>query len=206
MSTNTPIHLPTHMSIATKAGDKGTSSLIGGVRVRKDDPRIEAYGTVDELNAVVGLCLNYATASEVIVTLNQVQHHLFSVGAELASLGTPNETTKIKHSHVEFLEEALYKVESSLPQQKHFILPNGTKAASYLHLARTICRRAERRAVVCANIGAGAVGSNQIKNQAQNQVNSELVRYLNRLSDLLFLFARLENNQANCQEEKVKYE
>lgn len=125
-------------------------------------------------------------------TLAQVQHHLFIVGAELAALTSKKasvQTPKITTEHTEFLEKTLFPLEKELPTQKGFILPNGTEAAAHLHLARTICRRAERKVVGCGE---------------QYNVNPEISKYLNRLGDLLFLFARLEN-AGKVEEERVEY-
>jgi len=180
------------MSIATKTGDKGQTSLLGGERVHKNDVRIETYGTVDELNAAVGVALAYVQSSAIKNVLLQVQHDLFTVGAELSSLGTKKleiELPKITPEHVDFLDEAVKATETALPAQKGFILPNGTPGAVHLHMARTICRRAERRVSACDKLNP----------------NPEVMKYLNRLSDLLFLFARAEN-QGKVKEEYVKYQ
>jgi len=168
------------MSIATKTGDKGETSLIGGERVRKTDARIEAYGTVDELNASIGVAMSYIKAADAVEVLRHVQNHLFTIGADLAALtdNAPEELPKLSSKHLTFLEDALSKSEDTLEPQKNFILPKGTKGAAHLHLARTICRRAERRVIEC--------------NQKYS-VDPEVLRYLNRLSDVLFIFARKEN-------------
>ncbi len=178
------------MSIATKTGDKGQTSLLGGERVHKNDVRIETYGTVDELNAAIGVALCYIESPAIKEVLVQVQHDLFTIGAELATLGVKleKEFPKTTEEHVHFLDAALTMTEQALPAQKEFILPQGTKAAAHLHLARTICRRAERRTSACEKL----------------EPNPEIIRYLNRLSDLLFLFARAEN-QGKAKEEGVKY-
>lgn len=180
------------MSIATKTGDKGDTSLVGGERVRKTDPRIEAYGTVDELNACIGVALAYMTNSHLKTILTTVQHDLFTIGAELASITSKKLTMdlpRVSNKHLDSLDAELLVLEQQLPAQTSFILPNGTPAASHLHLARTICRRAERRVVECAQ---------------QHELNIELLKYLNRLSDYLFLCARKEN-QGHVAEEKVRY-
>lgn len=179
------------MSIATKTGDKGETSLIGGERLKKNDVRLEAYGTVDELNASIGVALCHIENSAIRNILEQIQHDLFTLGAELASL-TQKELTmnipRVTTEHLQFLDEALKTTEESLPKQKAFILPNGTLGAAQLHFARTICRRAERRAVGCDML----------------PINPLIIKYLNRLSDLLFLFARAEN-QGKIPEQEVKY-
>ena len=176
------------MSIVTKGGDKGETSLLGGQRVAKTDARIEAYGDVDELNASIGVALAYVKNSEAKKTLNKVQNDLFRVGAELSALGTKfTKFPRITAEHTDKIEKEVYKVEESLPKQRSFILPAGNEAAAHLHLARTICRRTERRAMACN----------------QNYPIPEVIKYLNRLSDLLFIYARQENKG---KDEPVKYD
>ena len=180
------------MSITTKTGDKGQTSLLGGERVHKNDVRIETYGTVDELNAAIGVALCHVKSKAIKDVLLQVQHDLFTVGAELSSLATKKleiELPKITPEHVDFLDEAVKATENALPAQKGFILPNGTLGAAHLHVARTICRGAERRVSACDVLNP----------------NPEIMKYLNRLSDLLFLFARAEN-QGKVEEEPVRYQ
>ena len=179
------------MSIATKTGDKGETSLLGGERIRKNDVRIEAYGTVDELNAALGVALAYVEGAAIKEVLTQVQHDLFTVGAEIAAMTSKQltmEIPRIMPEHLEFIDTALVTTENLLPTQRAFILPNGTGGAAHLHLARTICRRAERRVVACTEFN----------------LNPEIIKYLNRLGDLLFLFARAEN-QGKTDETVVKY-
>ncbi len=174
------------MSIVTKGGDKGQTSLLGGQRVPKNDARIEAYGDVDELNAAIGVALTYAKDKRARKILHQVLNDLFRIGAELAALGTKfTNFPKITAEHTLVIEKEVYRVEAKLPKQKSFILPAGNESATHLHLARAICRRAERKVV------------------ALNGANPELIKYLNRLSDLLFIYARLENKG---KDEPVKYD
>jgi cob(I)alamin adenosyltransferase len=174
------------MSIVTKGGDKGETSLLGGQRVPKTDARIEAYGDVDELNAAIGVALNYVKDEAAGKILHQVLNDLFRIGAELAALGTKfTQFPKITAEHTLAIEKEVYRVENELPKQDSFILPAGNESAAHLHLARAICRRAERKAV------------------ALKEVNPELIKYLNRLSDLLFIYARLENKG---KDEPVKYD
>ncbi len=174
------------MSIVTKGGDKGETSLLGGQRVPKNDLRIEAYGDVDELNAAIGIALTYAKDKTMKKTLHQVLNDLFRIGAELAALGTRfTKFPKITEAHTNAIEKEVYRVEAKLPKQRSFILPAGNESATHLHLARAICRRAERRVVALRN------------------VNPELIKYLNRLSDVLFIYARLENKG---KDEAVKYD
>lgn len=177
------------MSIATKTGDKGETSLLGGKRVKKTDARIEAYGTIDELNAILGVCMTKTHNKEINTVLSKVQNDLFRIGAELSSLGTDTKINipKITDKQMKYIDEALIDVETSLPVQKEFILPRGTESSTLLHLARTICRRAERATIKCE----------------EHNVSQLLVQYLNRLSDLLFLFARKENQG---YEQPVTYE
>lgn len=179
------------MSIATKTGDKGETSLIGGDRVRKNDVRIEAYGTVDELNALLGVCLTTIESPAVKSVISQVQHDLFTIGAELAALNGRQMSMplpRLDEEHMAFIDSALETTEGSLPPQRNFILPKGTPGAAHLHLARTVCRRAERAVAACDS----------------HTPNPTILKYLNRLSDLLFLFARLEN-KGKAPEEAVQY-
>lgn len=177
------------MSIVTKGGDKGETSLLGGQRVPKNDTRIEAYGTVDELNASIGVALAYAKNSAVKKILHQVLNDLFRIGAELAAIGTKfTKIPKMTPAHTESIEKEVYRVEAVLPKQRSFILPKGNESATHLHLARTICRRAERRVMMC---------------HEKYPCNPEIIKYLNRLSDLLFIYARLENKG---KDEPVSYD
>jgi len=172
------------MKIYTKTGDQGDTGLFGGPRVSKDDPRIEAYGTVDELNSVLGIVRAEALPPDVDLLLARIQCELFSLGAELA---TPDPaalgTALVGPSHSEALERAIDQYESQLEPLKQFILPAGTRSAAGLHLARTVCRRAERRLVT-------------LRSTAAEPVSGELVIYVNRLSDLLFVLAREANRRS----------
>lgn len=158
--------------IYTRTGDKGTTGLGDGSRVHKDSLRVEAYGTVDEVNSAIGLVLSAELADEVRDCLTRVQHELFDLGGELCMPGY----TMISADFVSGLERDLDHFNADLPALEDFILPGGSESAARCHLARTICRRAERRVISLA--GAEAV-------------NPESVRYLNRLSDLLFVVARV---------------
>jgi cob(I)alamin adenosyltransferase len=137
------------MRIYTRTGDTGETGLIGGQRVPKDDPRVEAYGTVDELNAVLGVARGYLRDQhELDALLERIQNELFDIGAELAS--PPERAAQfqtIEERHIRAMEEAIDRFEEELPPLRQFILPGGTQAAAYLHLARTVCRRAERQVV-----------------------------------------------------------
>ncbi len=179
------------MKIYTKTGDKGETSLVGGQRIAKDDPRIEAYGTIDELNSVVGLVISQLQKHSRIIAgdLTTIQHHLFDIGAELASLS--NRKTKaikiprVTERKITWLEKRIDRYTKDLAPLQAFILPGGTEAASSLHLARTICRRAERRIVALGRV---------------IEINHELVKYINRLSDYLFTAARLTNHQSGSED------
>lgn len=176
------------MKIYTKTGDAGDTGLFGGPRVRKDDVRIEAYGTVDELNAVLGLARAEPLSEPLGQTLVRVQSELFSVGAELA---TPDPfkhgTALIGEPHVTRLEQEIDQLEAGLAPLRRFILPAGSRGAAALHLARGVCRRAERRVITLA---AGEA----------NLQDGRLVRYLNRLGDYLFVAARYANAEAKIAE------
>jgi cob(I)alamin adenosyltransferase len=170
------------MKIYTRTGDEGDTGLFGGPRVRKDAPRIEAYGTVDELNAALGLARAANQPPEVDTVLLRVQHELFVLGAELACpQPTAAAVPRVDAAQVAALEAEIDRFEAGLPPLKQFILPAGASTAAHLHLARTICRRAERRVVALAAI---------------EPLSPVLVQYLNRLSDLLFVLARAANHAA----------
>lgn len=172
------------MSIVTKTGDGGETGLFGGGRVNKDDPRVEAYGEVDELNAALGLARAQKLDTSLDELLQEIQSQLFTVGSVLA---TPKESRaasvipQLRTSWAVAMEKQIAGFDRELLPLNAFILPGGTPAASALHLARTICRRAERRVVPLVRDG---------------QVNPDVVVYLNRLSDLLFTLARVANHRA----------
>jgi len=169
------------MKIYTKTGDAGETGLFAGPRVRKDDVRIEAYGAVDELNAFLGLARCELLPAEIETTLQRIQSELFSVGAELATPEPEKHgTALIDDSHTAALERAIDDMESHLPPLRNFILPAGNRGAALVHVARGICRRAERRVVTLAHTPG-------------SQVSERLVRYLNRLGDYLFVAARFAN-------------
>ncbi len=176
------------MKIYTRTGDAGSTGLFGGPRVSKDDARIEAYGTVDELNAALGCVRSVIAAGTFDPTLDrqleQVQHELFSIGAELASPDPDaHQLRVITTSHVARLESWIDEHEEGLAPLKQFILPGGTHAASILHLARAVCRRGERRVVTLAD-------------QDGVEISDAVIIYLNRLSDYLFVLSREANSQA----------
>lgn len=157
--------------IYTRTGDDGSTGLGDGSRTAKDDPRVEAFGTVDELNACIGLIRAEAAAAEVDPLLERIQHELFDLGGQLCMPGT----VLVRDEHVGGLERDLDELNSALPALEEFVLPGGGRAASCCHLARTVCRRAERRLLTL---------------HAEEAVDGAARRYLNRLSDLLFVIAR----------------
>ncbi|MFO0908335.1 MAG: cob(I)yrinic acid a,c-diamide adenosyltransferase [Isosphaeraceae bacterium] len=169
------------MKIYTKTGDDGTTGLLGPGRLRKDAARIEAYGTVDELNALVGVARSHPIDAEVDAFLAQVQDELFAVGAALADPDPQGRFHQaITARHIERIEQAIDALEARLPPLQQFILPGGTPGAALLHLARTVCRRAERQVV-------------HLMHEAGEHVDPPLLVYLNRLSDALFVAARVAN-------------
>jgi cob(I)alamin adenosyltransferase len=178
------------MKIYTRTGDTGTTGLFGGPRVSKDDDRIESYGTVDELNAAIGLARSMGVSPAIDGQLDQIQHALFSIGAELATPDPDAHQMRIiSQSHVERLEGWIDQHEQTIPELKHFILPSGHPASTSLHLARSICRRAERRVVTLAR-------------DPEAMISEDLIVYLNRLSDLLFVLTRVVNHEAGIAEVK----
>lgn len=182
------------MKIYTRKGDSGETSLYGGKRVSKNSDRIEAYGTVDELNSILGIALTKEPADRTNEILVRLQQELFILGADLATpAGSKTRIDRIQHKDIEQLESIIDELEDYLPSLKHFILPGGSECGATLHLARTVCRRAERAAVACAE-------------SENNQVSTESIIYLNRFSDLLFVLARYENHQSGAEETPWKGE
>jgi len=178
------------MKIYTKTGDAGETGLFAGARVRKDDTRIEAYGTVDELNAAIGLARAEPLPAVIEQTLERVQSELFSVGAELATPDPEKHgTALVGEAHIALLEKAIDHLEAGLPPLKHFILPAGCRGGALLHVARGVCRRAERRTVTLAS-------------SPNLEVSPRIVAYLNRLGDYLFVAARFANHEAKAIEMK----
>jgi cob(I)alamin adenosyltransferase len=177
------------MKIYTRTGDSGETGLFGGGRVPKDDARVAAYGEVDELNASLGLA-RAAGVGALDATCQLLQDQLFTVGAVLATpLGSKADAhiPHVQPEWVESMEATIDALEAELPPQTHFILPGGTPGSAALHLARTVCRRAERRVVPLFR---------------QSVVDASTVRFLNRLSDLLFVMARAVNHRAGVQDVK----
>ncbi len=175
------------MKIHTRTGDAGQTSLFAGGRVSKDHVRLHAYGSVDELNSLLGVVLAAGLPDALSASVQRVQHDLFIVGADLA---TPLDAAssyilRVGPEHVQTLEADIDQWEAALPELKHFILPGGSLGAALLHQARTVCRRAERWVVAL---------------QAGESINGEVLRYLNRLSDWLFVAARCANRAAGVAE------
>ena len=164
--------------VITRGGDKGATSLGDGTRLAKDAPRVEAYGTVDEANAAIGL-LRLHTTAEPDAMLARIQNDLFDTGADLCVPGEMGDRLRLTEAPSLRLEAEVAAMNASLPTLTTFILPGGTPAAAHAHLARTIVRRAERRVVTLA---------------ATETVNPEVIRFLNRLSDHLFVLGRHLNN------------
>lgn len=185
-----------NMKIYTKTGDSGTTSLFGGTRVPKDHIRIESYGTVDELNSHIGLIRDQEVGVHYKDILIEIQDRLFTVGAILA---TPPEKEVLKsgelrlkklgiiESDIELLENEIDQMEELLPPMTHFVLPGGHTTVSYCHIARCVCRRAERLAVHLNH---------------NEPINEFTITYLNRLSDYLFVLARKLSNDLNAEEVK----
>ncbi len=177
------------MKVYTKRGDAGETDLFGSGRVTKDDHRVEAYGEVDELNACVGQALATGVLPELVEPLRRIQSALFDVGSFLA---TPRSDVREKNGFAEVgpddvavLEAAIDRYDQELPPLEAFVLPGGSSAAAAFHLARTVCRRAERRVVSL---------------DREEKIGGHALEYLNRLSDLFFTLARLENHRAGVKE------
>ena len=172
--------------IYTRTGDEGQTSLGDGTRVPKTDARIEAYGTVDELNSTIGHVLSAGTADDVREWLERIQNELFDLGADLSvPEGADGERLRVTQEQIDGLEAVCDTANDELEPLKSFVLPGGTEQAARLHVARTVCRRAERRATELA---------------ASEPVNGLVLAYLNRLSDLLFILARAANQSAGAAE------
>lgn len=167
--------------IYTRTGDKGDTALGTGARVDKDDSRVEAFGTVDELNSLIGVVLSEEMPGEIRDLLTDIQHDLFELGGDLSVPGRASMTP----AHTDRLEQALDTLNTDLPWLKEFILPGGNRAAALCHLARTVCRRAERHCVTL---------------NREHPLPEAVLSYLNRLSDLLFVMARYLNHSMGDQE------
>lgn len=179
-----------NFKLYTKTGDDGTTGLVGGSRVKKYDNRLEAYGTVDELNAAIGVIRSNNLSDDILKSLINVQNKLFNIGSLLASDEKGKKFTAnllITQKHIEELEKTIDKIEEDLPEIKHFVLPGGEIISAQCHVARTICRRAERRILEFAE---------------GEPVQTEIIVYINRLSDFLFALARKIAYINNAIEEK----
>lgn len=175
--------------IYTKTGDKGTTSLIGGTKVPKSHLRIESYGTVDELNSYLGLCRDHLENESTRALLREIQDRLFTIGSALACDPEKEPGLKIpdlKESDVSLLEKDMDRMNEAMPPMKHFILPGGHPAVSHLHVARCICRRAERS---CVRL-----------RMEDMEVEDIIIKYLNRLSDHLFVLSRYISYELKVEE------
>lgn len=180
------------MKIYTKTGDNGTTGLFNGARVSKSSLRVETYGTVDELNSIIGLTRTENTNNKLESYLSDITVTLFNLGSDLATpLNPPPKfgIKRIEENDITKLEKYIDEFDEILPPLKNFILPGGSKAAAYLHNARTVCRRAERLAVELASV---------------EEIGEYVVRYLNRLSDFLFTAARYANHTSGIKDVEWK--
>lgn len=168
------------MKIYTRTGDDGQTSLFAGGRTSKDSARLHAYGTIDELNSVLGLALAHGLSDDLATMVNVIQNELFMVGADLATPLNADAAwiTRVTEEQVSRLEREIDQMDEALPPLKNFILPGGTVGAATLHIGRTTCRRAERWVVALSD---------------EETINSSILHYVNRLSDWLFMAARYEN-------------
>lgn len=174
--------------IYTKTGDKGTTSLVGGTRVPKTHIRLEAYGTIDELNSHLGLLQTYLTDNSDKQLVSRVQNKLFSVGSYLATDQTQTALrleSRIEDEDIELLEQAIDEIDNTLPPLNSFILPGGSRGAAVAHICRTVCRRAERRILALSE---------------ECEIDSHVTAFVNRLSDYLFILARKLNLLAKTDE------
>lgn len=177
------------MKIYTKTGDKGTTSLVGGARVAKTHVRLEAYGTLDELNAHLGVLSTCLTDAGDVADVRWAQNLLFVAGTRLATEeDSPywEALTRVTRDDVSHIEQLIDAVQANLPPLRSFVLPGGTCASAQAHVCRTVCRRAERRVLAMAESGI--------------RVEEEILSFLNRLSDYLFVLSRKINHIANCDE------
>ncbi len=179
------------MSVTTKIGDQGKTTFFGCGLVQKNDPRIEAFGSLDELNSVIGVTLCFVEDEKLRGTLTKIQNDLFQVGADLAgSALADNHLPRITETHVIELELYIKELEDKLGMPKNFILPGGTVSSSFLHMCRATTRRAERSLV-------------GVKDMVK--LNPEVIRYVNRLSDYLYVLARWANKELDIKEQQPIY-
>lgn len=170
------------MKIYTKTGDGGDTGLQGGKRVSKSSDRIRAYGSVDEINSILGLVLSHKVDKDIEELLKKIQNDLFVLGSDLSNPNMDDDQNRISNNMVEGLEKKIDEYEKELPSLSNFILPGGTHSASLVHLARTVARRAETIVVLLSKT---------------EKINNECQVYLNRLSDLFFVIARVLNKRSN---------
>lgn len=168
------------MKIYTKTGDDGTTGLIGGTRVSKDSSRIKAYGAVDEANAVIGVILGHDVGEDIRKTLVKIQNDLFLVGSDLSNPVLDDQKNRINKTYVDMIEKEIDTLEQELTPLANFVLPGGTMPSALLHLARTVTRRAE---------------SNIVSLMKEEKINQDVLHYINRLSDLFFVMARVINKR-----------
>lgn len=175
------------MKVYTKTGDKGETSLLGGTRVKKSHIRIEAYGTVDELNSYIGVLRDHKVSTHDESVLIEIQDRLFTLGSHLASdpKKTQRKVPDIGDNDIEFLEKEMDIMNETLPEMRSFVLPGGHKLVSFTHVARCVCRRAERLVIELNDI---------------EEVEGVIVRYLNRLSDYLFVLSRKFTQEKGAKE------
>lgn len=179
------------MKIYTKMGDAGKTMFFGCGMVQKNDPRIEAVGCLDELNSVIGVTLCFVDDTRLREVLRNIQNDLFQVGADLAgSKLKPEDAPRVNEEYITKLEQIIDELEEKLGMPKKFILPGGTQASSFLHLCRTIARRAERSIVAVKDVV---------------ELNPDIIKYINRLSDLLFVLARQANKEVDMLEQQPIY-
>ena len=172
------------MKIYTKTGDKGMTSLIGGKRVPKNSARLESYGTIDELNSFLGMIRSFPLEQVIAEELVEIQSRLFDVGGNLAT--DPESSANLKEP-IGVTENGIDRMDAEVPPMKYFVLPGGNQCVSFCHMARTICRRAERRILDLA---------------AETEVDGSVMKYVNRLSDYLFILARKIAYDSGCEEMK----
>ncbi|EAZ79212.1 cob(I)yrinic acid a,c-diamide adenosyltransferase [Algoriphagus machipongonensis] len=179
------------MKIYSKTGDKGTTALLGGKRVQKSDLRIDAYGTIDELNSFLGLVRDQPVNIGRADLLKEIQDRLFTIGADLATVPGKDKVKKpdLHKEDITLLENEIDQMESKLPPLTAFILPGGNQSVSFCHVARTVCRRAERISVQLSTL---------------EPVSELVIQYLNRLSDFLFVLGRLMSQELGAEEQTWK--
>lgn len=173
------------MKIYTKTGDQGETSLYGPQRVKKNHPKIKSVGALDETMSAIGVVRSYEPLPEIDTLLKKIQDTLFTVGNQIASVKAPEQTEKIQETHINWIEEKIDNIQLKLDPLQNFILPGGTKVAARIHHARTICRRTEIQIYELSTI---------------ETLDPLILKYLNRLSDLLFVLARYANKLENKEE------